>query len=275
MRRYQALPLAVLAAAVVTLLAVAAVVGGRPRVVVRGGFAARIAVTPEDVGAGDVARITATVRSDAHALALVDVEIYGPGGKVFQHWFPDERLRGGETVEYRVTWDVPAPATPGRYAVAIGVFSPDWRRVYLWDRRAAVIVVRDAAQRGQGASATASSSAASRSPRQPANAASTATARSKRGSSRPGRRQRLRWTRSAGVHPSQSASDRLSMRRRTPNAVSAPAMNHGSDWSGCAVRDGGSIVVMASELPGGLAAAAVGAVRHRAAYMSTRRAAES
>ncbi|MFL5845339.1 MAG: hypothetical protein ACJ762_11645 [Solirubrobacteraceae bacterium] len=86
-------------------------------------------------------RIIVSVR--IHALepanTLVAVQLYRPGaGKpTYQLPFRGEHFAKNKPRRLRLRFDVPRNAPVGEWRVKVGVFDPDWKRLYLWSENAA------------------------------------------------------------------------------------------------------------------------------------------
>ncbi len=73
------------------------------------------------------------------AAVLIDFEVYDSAGrKVFQKVLDREDIKAGETRTYPLGWKAD---TAGTYTLKIGVFSPDWSKLYVWNDAAAVAKV--------------------------------------------------------------------------------------------------------------------------------------
>jgi hypothetical protein len=101
-------------------------------------FTAGASVSPGTIVSGQTVAITAAVTDATSDAALVDLEVYDPGGtKVGQQYFDNQTFVAGQPRSYSVPWSAPAGATSGTYAVAVGVFSVGWGTVYAWNGHAA------------------------------------------------------------------------------------------------------------------------------------------
>ena len=91
-------------------------------------------------------RVSITVRVQAlePATTLVAVQLYRPGATSPTHQVPfrGQRFRRGTTRRLRVRFEVPRDARAGTWKVKVGVFDPDWQRLYLWKEDAASFAVR-------------------------------------------------------------------------------------------------------------------------------------
>lgn len=91
-------------------------------------------------------RVAVTVR--VHALeparTLVAVQLYRPGAArpTQQVALRGQRFRKNRPRRLRVTFRLPGNARPGTWRVKVGVFDPDWTRLYLWRENAASFRVR-------------------------------------------------------------------------------------------------------------------------------------
>ena len=84
------------------------------------------------------------VTSKGPARALVAVQLFPPGSKrpSYQLPFRNQRFHDGRRRTLRLRFNVPGNAATGRWTVKVGVFDPDWQRLYLWTEHAAQFVVR-------------------------------------------------------------------------------------------------------------------------------------
>lgn len=65
---------------------------------------------------------------------LVDVEFYSPSGeKVYQKWYDGQSFTAGQARTFAVNWTPPANAPKGEWVVKIGVFTPGWSQLVVWD----------------------------------------------------------------------------------------------------------------------------------------------
>jgi hypothetical protein len=86
-------------------------------------------------------RIVVSVRVHAlePATTLVAVQLYRPGARrpTYQLPFRGEHFRRNRPRRLRLRFNVPANAPTGTWRVKVGVFDPDWKRLYLWSEHAA------------------------------------------------------------------------------------------------------------------------------------------
>ncbi|MCW2990867.1 MAG: hypothetical protein JWM73_1461 [Solirubrobacterales bacterium] len=91
-------------------------------------------------------RIIVSVRIHAlePATTLVAVQLYRPGAgrPTYQLPFRGEHFRKDKPRRLRLRFDVPRDAAVGQWKVKVGVFDPDWKRLYLWSENAAQFTVR-------------------------------------------------------------------------------------------------------------------------------------
>jgi hypothetical protein len=107
-----------------------------------GRFSTRARVSRATVRRGGTVRITASVRPTRSQTALFSIEVYRGTKQVFHRTFDQTALRRGRVRTYTARWAVPADATPGEYAVALGVFGPGFEGLRSWNDRAARVRVR-------------------------------------------------------------------------------------------------------------------------------------
>ncbi|MGB8956341.1 MAG: hypothetical protein WCC10_13290, partial [Tumebacillaceae bacterium] len=81
--------------------------------------------------------ITAEITSDTEALVLVDLVVYDPSGDmVLQKVVDNVNLEAGVAKQLPFTWTPPVDSEPGDYVVKIGVFGPNWGKMYDWNNNA-------------------------------------------------------------------------------------------------------------------------------------------
>jgi hypothetical protein len=86
--------------------------------------------------------IVVDVTSSKTMQALVDVEVFGPNGRVhFQTW-DKQNFTAGTARSFVIWWMVPANAARGTYTVKVGTFSNGWGTLYNWNDKARTFVVR-------------------------------------------------------------------------------------------------------------------------------------
>lgn len=87
--------------------------------------------------------VSVRISSRGPARTLVAVQLFPPGARrpAYQLPFHDQRFSGRPRV-LKLRFNVPRGAPRGRWLVKVGVFDPDWKRLYLWSEHAAQFVVR-------------------------------------------------------------------------------------------------------------------------------------
>jgi hypothetical protein len=106
-------------------------------------FTSTASVTPLSIAAGGSVNLTDAVTSATAVRALVDIEVWAPGGTspAFQVSFDDQDFAAGQQRTFPATWQVPVDTAPGTYTVKLAVFSPGWAALHDWDDAAANISV--------------------------------------------------------------------------------------------------------------------------------------
>jgi hypothetical protein len=101
-----------------------------------GGWTTEGTVSAESIGVGQTITFTATATPARARRALVDLEVYGPGGqKVFQQtWTHD--FQPAVRKSFSAGWRLPSDAALGGYTVKIGVFRSNWSTLYHWNNGA-------------------------------------------------------------------------------------------------------------------------------------------
>jgi hypothetical protein len=133
------------AVALVVGLAAIALIAGAPRTLAApytaGGYTTEAGVTPATVAPGGTTTVALQVTSAAAGTALVDVEVVGAAGKVFQRYFDAQSFTAGQARTYSVPWATTTATAPGSYTVKVGVFAPGWTSLRHWNNAAATINV--------------------------------------------------------------------------------------------------------------------------------------
>jgi hypothetical protein len=102
----------------------------------------RVTVSPTTVHRRHTVTVSATVSASRTSAALLDLELYGPTGrKVAQRWWSTVTFTGGVPRTIRWTWYASSTQALGTYTVKVGVFTPGWGRLLVWNNRAALIRV--------------------------------------------------------------------------------------------------------------------------------------
>ncbi|MCW2968227.1 MAG: hypothetical protein JWM71_1999 [Solirubrobacteraceae bacterium] len=89
-----------------------------------------------------VVSVLITAREPADA--LVAVQLYPPGARrpSYQLPFRGQHFHANTPRRLRLRFNVPRGARLGKWTIKIGVFDPDWKRLYLWSEDAAQFTVR-------------------------------------------------------------------------------------------------------------------------------------
>ena len=71
------------------------------------------------------------------------VQFYKPGAKnpTGQIAYRGQYFRGGKTRTYSAAYRVPGSARTGDWTVKVGVFDPDFKKLWAWSERAATFKV--------------------------------------------------------------------------------------------------------------------------------------
>ena len=90
-------------------------------------------VSPASPAAGTRVLLSAVVTASANAVALVDVEVYGPDGqKVYQKFYDNRSFTAGVARTFGSYWSIPNSAAKGSYTVKVGVFKVGWAGLLAW-----------------------------------------------------------------------------------------------------------------------------------------------
>ncbi|HEY7802060.1 MAG TPA: hypothetical protein VIE40_05245 [Dehalococcoidia bacterium] len=127
---------------VALLLAIIAGAGGRAvlpasaATYTAGGYTSSAQIAPGLVPAGHTATISSSVMSVTAGSGLVDIEVYGPAGRVAQDYRDNQAFTAGQTRVFTTRWQVSAGTATGVYTVRIGVFNPGWTALRHWNNSA-------------------------------------------------------------------------------------------------------------------------------------------
>jgi hypothetical protein len=91
---------------------------------------------------GQTQTVTVSVRNSAKAVGLIDVEVYGPSGRVAQRYWDNVPFRAGVAKSFKLAWTAPSNAELGTYVVRVGIFIPGWGTLYHWNNSAGTFVVK-------------------------------------------------------------------------------------------------------------------------------------
>ena len=97
------------------------------------------------VSPGGTAALQVQVTSASSRSALVDVEVYGPSGRVFQQVADEQAFTAGARRTMVVLWHIPAGQAAGSLIVKIGIFAPGWAGLQHWNDAAATFAVNGSA----------------------------------------------------------------------------------------------------------------------------------
>jgi len=122
--------------AVVEVVAVLAVLAAAIALVPRGsshseaaqlsssGYTTNASVSPDPAAPGTARTITAMVTAASAGSVLVDIEVYGPGGRVHQQFFDGQSFAAGQQRSFTSNWNARSSTPTATYTVKIGIFSP-------------------------------------------------------------------------------------------------------------------------------------------------------
>jgi hypothetical protein len=138
-------PVLIAGTAVLTVVVLTLFMRGEPGAHFANGFATEAGVSPASLNGRRTVSISASITSDVAMIALIDIEVHGPGGLVYQRAYDDQELGRRVPSHYTVEWRPPADLAPGAYRVKLGVFTPGWGELLHWNDHAAFITLpRDA-----------------------------------------------------------------------------------------------------------------------------------
>ncbi|HWM19270.1 MAG TPA: cellulase family glycosylhydrolase [Ilumatobacteraceae bacterium] len=86
-----------------------------------------------------------TVKSSTTRRGLVDVEIYGPSGQVFQQFWDNQAFTKNVSRTFTAQWNVPTSQALGTRTIKVGMFSPGWGSFQHWNDSAGALTVTAAA----------------------------------------------------------------------------------------------------------------------------------
>ncbi|MDQ1425567.1 MAG: hypothetical protein QOD72_3065, partial [Acidimicrobiaceae bacterium] len=99
-------------------------------------------VGPSPAPRGAKVTFTVKVASTTAKSALVDLEVYGSGStRAFTQVWDNQAFAAGVSRTFTATWTVPAGEALVAHPVKVGVFSPGWGTLYLWNDTAASFAV--------------------------------------------------------------------------------------------------------------------------------------
>ncbi len=99
-------------------------------------FSDQVSLDNSSYNPGAQAAITTNVTATADAPnILIDTEVYDAAGNKISQNFAVTNLAANQ--QKALTWQYVVPNINGQYYVKVGIFSPDWSKLYLWDNNAA------------------------------------------------------------------------------------------------------------------------------------------
>ncbi|MBI2410073.1 hypothetical protein HYV30_03485 [Candidatus Kaiserbacteria bacterium] len=101
-------------------------------------FSTTGSANPAAPNAGQSTTLSLSVRNAGSAVtgAIVNLEVYNGGTRVFQHFVENQNFSGGETKQFSATW---TPGSAGTYALKAGIFNGNWTQNYYWNESVATI----------------------------------------------------------------------------------------------------------------------------------------
>lgn len=101
-------------------------------------------VSQASVVPGGSQTASVTVSSPAAQSLVVDVEVYGPAGRIHQRYFENESFLANQQKSFTVPFTVPAGSPSGTYWVKVGLFTAGWGTMLSWNDTAASFTVSTA-----------------------------------------------------------------------------------------------------------------------------------
>jgi hypothetical protein len=142
MRLERVAPVLAAGTAILVVLVLAVFVRGERGEHFSNGFITAAGVQPARLETERPVRITASVTSDVAGVALINIEVHGPSGLVYQRFYDDQKLARRVPSHYTIEWRPPSELPPGAYKVKLGVFTPGWGELLHWNDQAAFFTVR-------------------------------------------------------------------------------------------------------------------------------------
>ena len=107
-------------------------------------FSIRTSRTHATVRRGRTTSVTVRVTSTRSVKAVVAVQFYAPGASrpTAQVDYRGQSLKAGKRKRYTAKYKVPARARAGRWQVKVGVFDPDFKKLWHWSGSATSFTVR-------------------------------------------------------------------------------------------------------------------------------------
>jgi Intracellular proteinase inhibitor len=101
------------------------------------GYTTSATSTPGTIAPGASITFNTSVKSDATATVIVDLEVYQPDGqRVYQQVWDNQRFTAGQSRTFNATWSAPSNAASGTYTIKVGLFAPGWGTMFHWNNGA-------------------------------------------------------------------------------------------------------------------------------------------
>lgn len=101
-----------------------------------------ISATPSAPAPGSSVQFRATMTASCATAGLIDFEVYNASGtRAWVNWKDNQQLTGKQQTS-SFTWAIPVNLTTGAYTLKIGVFSPNWGKLYSWNNAALKLSVQ-------------------------------------------------------------------------------------------------------------------------------------
>jgi hypothetical protein len=104
-------------------------------------FSSKASISPAQVRVSKPAAVSFRLTSKSKVTnCTVDVEVYNSRRqKIAQRVWDAQNFTPGQQRSYKWSGNIPAKGT---YIVKVGVFAPQWKSLYHWNDRAAVVTVK-------------------------------------------------------------------------------------------------------------------------------------
>jgi hypothetical protein len=104
-----------------------------------------ISATPSAPARGSSVQFRATLTESCATTGLIDFEVYNASGtRTWVSWKDNQQLTGQQQT-FSATWAIPTNLATGTYTLKIGVFSPNWTKLYSWNNAALKLSVQGTA----------------------------------------------------------------------------------------------------------------------------------
>ena len=97
------------------------------------GWTTNATSSPTSVPRGTTATVSVTVKSSTTRRGLVDVEIYGPSGRVFQQFWDNQSFTKNVSRTFTARWIVPTSQALGARTIKVGMFGAGWNPFQHWN----------------------------------------------------------------------------------------------------------------------------------------------